>query len=128
MNFNWNSGEPYSVVTGRDDNKDTNTTDRPAGIRRNSLTGPSFFEVDLNLSKTITLIPEISGDANSPVAGGGYFGRRSGIRMTISAEAENVLNKVNYDRISGVLTSPFFGQPTRARNGRQISLSARFNF
>jgi hypothetical protein len=48
--------------------------------------------------------------------------------MTITAEAENVLNKVNYDRISGVITSPFFGQPIRARNGRQISLSARFNF
>ena len=128
MNFNWNSGEPYSVVTGRDDNKDTNTTDRPAGVHRNSLTGPSFFEVDMNLSKTITLIPEVSDAANSPVAGGGYFGRRSGIRMTISAEAENLLNKVNYNRISGVLTSPFFGLPTRARNGRQISLSLRFNF
>jgi hypothetical protein len=41
--------------------------------------------------------------------------------MTISAEAQNVLNKVNYDRISGVLTSPFFGQPIRARDGRQVS-------
>jgi hypothetical protein len=128
MNFNWNSGTPYSIVTGRDDNQDTNTSDRPAGIARNSLTGPSFFEIDLNFSKTITLIPEGSSDANSPLAGGGYFGRRSGVRMTITAEAENVLNKVNYDRISGVLTSPFFGLPTRARDGRQISVSARFNF
>jgi hypothetical protein len=128
MDFNWNSGDPYSLVTGRDDNKDTNTSDRPAGIGRNSLTGPSFFEVDLNLSKTFTLIPETSAGAEGPLAGGGYFGRRSGIRMTITAEAENVLNKVNYDRISGVLTSPFFGFPTRARNGRQVSLSARFNF
>jgi hypothetical protein len=38
------------------------------------------------------------------------------------------LNKVNYDRISGVITSPFFGMPTRARDGRQISVSARFDF
>jgi len=128
MNFNWNSGEPYGVITGRDDNKDTNTSDRPVGTPRNSRFGPSFFEVDLNFSKTFTLIPEVSGDSNSPLAGGGYFGRRSGVRMTITAEAENVLNKVNYDRISGVLTSPFFGLPTRARDGRQISLSARFNF
>lgn len=128
MNFNWNSGEPYSIVTGRDDNKDTNTSDRPAGIARNSLVGPSFFELDLNFSKTITLLQEVSGDSTHPMAGGGYFGRRSGVRMTISAEAENVLNKVNYDRISGVLTSPFYGLPTRARDGRQISLAARFNF
>ena len=80
MNFNWNSGEPYSIVTGRDDNKDTNTSDRPVGIARNSRLGPSFFEVDLNFSKTIALIPEVSGDSSSPMAGGGYFGRRSGVR------------------------------------------------
>jgi hypothetical protein len=128
MNFNWNSGEPYSILTGRDDNKDTNTSDRPAGVSRNSLTGPSFFEMDLNFSKTFTLIPEGSDNANNPLAGGGYFGRRSGVRMTLTAEAENVLNKVNYDRISGVITYPFFGQPIRARDGRQISLSARFDF
>jgi hypothetical protein len=48
--------------------------------------------------------------------------------MTLTAEAENVLNKVNYSRISGVLTSPFFGLPIRARNARQISVSMRFNF
>jgi hypothetical protein len=128
MNFNWDSGQPYSILTGRDDNKDTNASDRPPGVGRNSLTGPSFFEMDLNFSKTFTLVAEAAGDADSPLAGGGYFGRRSGVRMTITAEAENVLNKVNYDRISGVITSPFFGQPIRARTGRQISLSARFNF
>ena len=128
MEFNWNSGDPYSIVTGRDDNKDTNTTDRPPGVRRNSLTGPSFFETNLNFSKTFTLIPESSANTPGPVAGGGYFGRRSGVRMTISAQAQNVLNKVNYDRISGVQTSPFFGKPIRARDGRQISLSLRFNF
>jgi len=128
MEFNWNSGDPYSIVTGRDDNRDTNTTDRPGGVGRNSLTGPSFFEMNLNFSKTFTLVPEASANTQGPLAGGGYFGRRSGIRMTISAEAQNVLNKVNYDRISGVLTSPFFGKPIRARDGRQVSLSMRFNF
>ena len=56
--FNWNSGDPYDLVTGRDENRDTNTTDRPAGVYRNSLTGPSFFEMDMNFSKTFTLVPE----------------------------------------------------------------------
>jgi hypothetical protein len=127
LGFNWNSGEPYSLVTGRDDNRDTNTTDRPAGVPRNSLWGPSFFEVDLNLSKTFTLIPE-ERDSAGPLAGGGYFGRRSGIRMTISAEAENVLNTFNAESISGVMTSPFFGKPTRARDGRSVSMAIRFDF
>jgi hypothetical protein len=125
--LNWNSGQPYSLVTGRDDNQDTNTTDRPPGEPRNSLWGPSFFEVDLNFSKTIVLIPENEGSAG-PLAGGGYFGRRAGIRMTISAEAENVFNAFNADRISGVITSPFFGRPVRARDGRSISASVRFDF
>jgi hypothetical protein len=124
--FDWNSGTPYSIVTGSDDNRDTNTADRPAGVARNSLTGPSFFEMSMNFSKTFILAPEPAG--SGPVAGGGYFGRRSGIRMTVSAEAQNVLNKVNYDRISGVITSPFFGKPIRARDGRRVSLSLRFNF
>jgi hypothetical protein len=128
LGFNWNSGEPYSLTTGRDDNLDTNTTDRPAGIRRNSLTGPSFFEVDLKFSKTFNLIREDRNDDTGPVAGGGYFGRRRGVRMTMTAEAQNLLNKVNFDRISGVLTSPFFGQPIRSRDGREVSLSMRFNF
>jgi hypothetical protein len=126
--FNWNSGDPYDLVTGRDENRDTNTTDRPTGVYRNSLTGPSFFEMNMNFSKTFTLVPETSENAGGPVAGGGYFGRRSGIRMTIEAEVQNLLNKVNYDRISGVLTSPFFGKPIRARDGRQMVLSVRFNF
>ena len=127
--FNWNSGEPYTVLTGRDDNRDTSTTDRPAGVHRNSLWGPSFFEMDMNLSKTFPLFTEAAASSESgPVAGGGYFGRRSGMRMTVSAEARNVLNKVNYDRVSGVLTSPFFGKPIRAREGRSISMSVRFDF
>jgi hypothetical protein len=126
--FNWNSGQPYSLVTGRDDNRDTNTTDRPAGVHRNSLWGPSLFEMDMSLSKTFPLFAGDGGGANAPIAGGGYFGRRSGMRMTITAEARNVLNKVNYDDISGVLTSPFFGMPTSARDGRSVSMSVRFDF
>jgi hypothetical protein len=127
MGFNWNSGAPYSLVTGRDDNRDTNTTDRPAGVARNSLWGPSFFEADLRLSKAFILIPEEQKSAG-PLAGGGYFGRRSGVRMTISAEAENFLNAFNAESVSGVLTSPFFGKPTRARDGRSVTMAVRFDF
>ena len=126
--FNWSSGEPYSRETGTDDNQDSETNDRPFGVSRNSLTGPSFFEMGFELSKSFILIPETEGTVLDPAAGGGYFGRRSGVRMTIVAEAQNVLNRFNASRISGVETSPFFGLATRARDGRQISLSVRFDF
>ncbi len=126
--FDWSSGEPYSLETGEDDNQDSNDNDRPPGVSRNSLTGPSFFEMGLELSKSFILIPEAERTALDPAAGGGYFGRRSGVRMTIVAVAENVLNRFNASRISGVQSSPFFGLPTRARDGRKVTMSVRFDF
>ncbi len=125
--FNWNTGRPYSLRTGRDDNDDTNTNDRPTGVPRNSLTGPGYFEVGLNLSKSIQLRSD-SVEQSGPAASGGYYGARRGIRMTITANANNLLNKVNFQSFSGVMTSPFFGQATRARNARSINLTARFDF
>ena len=125
--FQMNSGNPYSLRTGTDDNHDTNTNDRPAGVPRNSLVGPGYFEMGLNLSKTIQLVsPGAEVQGGGPA--GGYYGRRSGIRMTITANAQNLLNNVNFQSFSGVQTSSFFGQATRARDARQIRLTVRFNF
>ena len=131
--FNWSSGEPYTLRTGTDDNQDTGTYDRPPGVPRNSLTGPSFFEVGLNLSKAVQLRSDRvevgeNGGGRGPVGSGGYYGQRTGVRMTLSASVTNLFNNVNFRSFSGVQTSPFFGRPTRARNPRQISLSARFDF
>lgn len=127
--FNWNSGNPYNLRTGRDDNQDQNTNDRPEGVPRNSLTGPGFSNLNLNLSKAIQLrSTTVAGEGSGPAAAGGYYGQRRGVRMTIRANANNILNQVNFQSFSGVMTSPFFGKPTRARNPRQISLSLNFNF
>lgn len=68
-----NSGRPYNLTTGFDDNHDTITNDRPFGVKRNSATGPAFVQVDITLSKTISLRrkkPEVI----SP-RGGRQFGR-----------------------------------------------------
>ncbi len=50
-----NTGRPYTITTGLDDNHDTFTNDRPVGITRNTLVGPGFFSTDLSLRKTINL-------------------------------------------------------------------------
>jgi len=50
FNFNGNSGRSYSITSGKDDNFDQNINDRPAGVPRNSLRGPSVYTVDLNYS------------------------------------------------------------------------------
>ncbi len=131
----WQSGSPYTLRTGRDDNQDGSNNDRPAGVPRNSLTGPSFFEVGMNLSKSVQLRSDqvlIAGEngrpTTGPAAGGGYYGLRTGLRMTITAEIQNLLNKVNFSSYNGIQTSSFFGLPTSARSGRKILMSARFNF
>ena len=129
--FNWNTGQPYTLETGGDDNQDTQTNDRPAGVPRNSLTGPGFFEMDMRLSKAIQLRSEevfVEGTETGPAASGGYYGQRTGLRMTIRAEINNLLNKTNYQGYSGVRTSRFFGLPTRARDPRTVSMSVRFDF
>jgi uncharacterized membrane protein YgcG len=53
--LNVNSGSPYNITTGRDDNGDTVNNDRPAGVQRNSGTGPSNYQVDLTFSKRFLL-------------------------------------------------------------------------
>jgi len=131
--FNWSTGQPYTLQTGGDDNQDTSRNDRPAGVARGSLTGPGLFQMDMRLSKAIQLRSEevfIEGTpgGGGPAASGGYYGQRTGLRMTIRAEINNILNKTNFQSFSGVQTSPFFGLPTRARNARSVGLSARFDF
>jgi hypothetical protein len=40
----------------------------------------------------------------------------------------NVLNHTNYTAYVGALTSPLFGQPTGAMNGRQMQLAVGYRF
>jgi hypothetical protein len=60
---------------------------------------------------------------------GGMGGAESSrYNVTIAAQISNLLNRVNYDRYSGVLTSPFFGLANSSRPARQLELSLRFSF
>ena len=49
-------------------------------------------------------------------------------RIEFYASAQNLTNHDNYIGYSGVLTSPFFGQPTNVLNPRKIELGTRFGF
>ena len=46
---------PYNVTTGADDNRDTQTNDRPAGVGRNDARGATLFQADLRLTKGIRM-------------------------------------------------------------------------
>jgi hypothetical protein len=50
------------------------------------------------------------------------------VRFELYVSAQNLLNHVNPIGFSGVMTSPFFGQPTAAMPGRRIDVGMRIGF
>ena len=109
------SGAPFDITTGFDDNGDTEATDRPTGVTRNTGQGPGFAQLDLRLWKKFKLGPSLGG-VNEPR------------ELVIRLDAFNVLNRTNYDKVIGVQSSPFFGQPHSAKAARSIQLSLRYRF
>ena len=113
LTLSLNSGRPYNLTTGRDDNRDTAANDRPAGVRRNSLQGPGAATLDLRWSKEFEF-KKIANGAEPTI--------------TIGVDAFNVLNRVNYAGFIGNLSSRFFGLPVAARPARRMQLSFGFTF
>ena len=58
--------------------------------------------------------------------GGGAADRR--FRLEFYVSAQNVTNHANYVGYSGVMTSPFFGQPTNVLNPRKFEIGTRIGF
>jgi hypothetical protein len=111
--FTASSGSPYSLITGRDDNHDTFATDRPFGVRRNTLVGPDFFQLDARWSKKFMLHETKKGEGPS---------------ATVGFDAFNVLNHVNYRNVVGDLSSSLFGRPVSANWPRRMQISLGLGF
>src|SRR5712671_1440783 len=110
-----NSGTPYNITTGMDDNFDTNFNDRPAGRRRNSAIGSGYLNFNFNVSKAIFF-------------GGGGAAKNSGTNLNVFANMTNAFNHTNFGTPAGIVTSPFFGHPTSAQSAREIEVGLRFQF
>jgi hypothetical protein len=226
------SGAPFNILTGRDNNRDNQFSDRPsfanpgdpgaivtrfgtfnpdplpgeAIIPRNFGQGPGFFSLNLGVSKTFGFGPPPNNYGNAMAnrgrdgqngrgqnqansqgqnrgnrgGGGGATPNRGGgggggaqmitrgggpgggggnvmmmggggdvrhkYNLTISVNANDILNHVNFANYNGVLTSPFFGRANRTASSslggggfgggffgggagsRRIDVSLRFNF
>ncbi len=109
-----NSGRPYSITTGRDDNRDGFANDRPPGVGRNNMQGPGSVTLDLRWSKNIFGHPSKK--------------KETGPSATIGLDAFNVLNRVNYSSPVGNLSSPFFGGFVAAGPARRLQVSLSFKF
>ncbi|HEY8549575.1 MAG TPA: carboxypeptidase regulatory-like domain-containing protein [Vicinamibacterales bacterium] len=114
-----NSGAPYTIRTGFDDNGDGVLNDRPAGIGRNSARGEWHAVSDLRLGW-------MPGDQHQGrPRGDSQSVRRGG---EIYAQVSNLFNTTNFTSYSGVMTSPYFGRPTAAMAGRRMELGLRVFF
>jgi hypothetical protein len=138
------TGSPYTVTSGRDDNGDTVFNDRPAGISRNSALSKGMWDVGARVSYAFgfgqrpatgpmpggqTMVIRGVGGASDllgMLGGGGAEDKR--VRVELYVSAQNLLNHVNPIGFSGVMTSPFFGQPTAAMPGRRIDVGMRIGF
>jgi hypothetical protein len=101
------SALPYTVTTGIDSNGDGIFNERPTGVGRNESRGFAQFYQGAHIGWNI---PKGVAPPGTP----------SKYRMQIWIEGDNLWNRVNRTVISGVLTSPYFGQAIAASQPRRL--------
>jgi hypothetical protein len=140
VNARAQSGTPYTITTGLDSNGDGVFSDRPAGVARNSARTAPQWDLGVRVAYAMGFgaRPQSTGPGGQPMVitlgGGGIqggFGNGAAdtrYRIELYVSAQNVTNHRNLVGYSGVLTSPFFGQPTNVLNPRKAELGVRFGF
>jgi hypothetical protein len=141
-----NSGRPFNITTGRDNNGDGLFTDRPAFatantpaadlrrtrfgdfdinplpgqpiIPRNFGRGPSFFSVNVRISRQFKFgpLPQAAAPASGAQASRGPAPERP-YTLTLSASIQNLLNHTNLALPVGNLSSPSFGESLSSLSG-----------
>ena len=105
------SGRPFNITTGTDDNGDGHLKDRPPGVGRNAGRAAPTYVWDTRLSRPFKI------------------GERVEISPTV--DLFNVVNHPNFDPESynGVISSPTFGKPSDIISPpRQLQLGVRASF
>ena len=138
FNVSATSATPYTIRTGRDDNGDFVFNDRPDGVGRNSERGSGRFDVGGFFSYSVGFgarrVNAPSGVSITSVGGvltvntAAQAQPTPRYRLGLSLRVTNLLNRTHYGNYSGVMTSPFFGQPQSALGVRKIYLSTNFGF
>ena len=105
--WQFNSALPYTVTTGIDTNGDGIFNERPLGVGRNGSRGFAQFYQGAHIGWNI---PKGVAPPGTPAK----------YRMQVWIEGDNLWNRVNRTVISGVLTSPYFGQAIAASQPRRL--------
>jgi hypothetical protein len=136
-NLQVQSGIPYNVTTGFDNNGDGNFNDRPqyapagdasaiptqfgllvpsggvGALPRNVGRAPWTVHMDTNIERKLQL--------NNPKA-------EHPQTLTLNVRSSNMLNHRNVTSVGGVLGSPLFGRAYAADSGRRIEAGVRYSF
>jgi hypothetical protein len=105
--WQFSSATPYTVTTGIDANGDGIFNERPSGVGRNQSRGFAQFYQGAHVGWNL---PQGVAPPGTPAK----------YRMQIWIEADNVWNRVNRTIVSGVVTSPYFGQAIAASQPRRL--------
>lgn len=98
---------PYNITTGADDNRDTQTNDRPAGVGRNAGRGATLGQADGRVTRPFQI---------------------GGQRIEVIGEAFNLTNEKNWTTFDGNQRSASFGRPSGGESTRQVQLGVRVDF
>ena len=131
------TGNPWDITAGADLNGDGNNSDRPAGLVKNA--GGTASQVNLDIINafrasrgrapiTMEQLTLSSGDKIVDLRATKQFALGAGARAAVFLEAYNLLNHINYQNPSGVMTSGSFAVRTVASDARQIQWGVRFQF
>jgi hypothetical protein len=141
-----NSGRPFNIITGRDNNGDGLFTDRPVLATANTLPadlrktrfgdfdinpllgqeiiprnlgrGPDFFSVNIRVSRQFKLgpMPHMAAPAGGAQSARGPNPERP-YTLVLSASFQNLLNRTNLALPVGNLSSPSFGESLSSLSG-----------
>ena len=131
VSFAGNTGTPYNITTGFDNNDDSIFNDRPGDLGRNSARTSSQITGIASLQYSVGLGTPTAARAQERPGGGGERGGQGATgryRLVISASVNNLTNRPNYTGFSGIQTSPFFLTPTSVMNPRKFDLGVSLRF
>ena len=137
FSFNGASAPPLTIRTGLDDNGDLIFNDRPAGVGRNSARTRATWNSSANFGYAFTL------GKKQVTSGGGVqiMGSPAGLtvnptasqttpryRLNVAVNINNLFNRAVYSGFSGIMTSPYFLQPTSASGVRRVTFNVGVSF
>lgn len=121
ISVNAADGFPYNLTTGFDDNQDGLLNDRPEGAGIFSLRTPRTWTLSSRFQYNLPI------GGSSAQAGAGPAGAPR-YRASVYVGINNLTNHANLGGFSGVMTSPFFLQPTSVQNPRKVDMGMNIGF